>query len=190
MGTSQRLGGVLRPTGSAAFRIRRRGSERVPDTLSELFSLRRRAGRIRSSELPFCCKRGHSAILPSHHFPSPARSSRCECGPSYPKRRNLPAGDAAPDLHTTDLASELPVAEPDRSQRAWDQFRARTLRLRRDVGNGRGRTAWAVRRDRVEASDGLIVVVDLATSSAIAAGEMKRRQPMTTLASSPVRRRR
>jgi hypothetical protein len=49
--------------------------------------------------------------------------------------------------------------------------------------------AWPVRRDRVEASDGLMVVVDLATSSAIAVGEMKRLQPMTTLASSPVRRR-
>jgi hypothetical protein len=34
-----------------------------------------------------------------------------------------------------------------------------------------------------------MVVVDLATSSAIELGEMKRRQPMTTLASSPDRRR-
>ena len=42
----------------------------------------------------------------------------------------------------------------------------------------------------MEASEGLMVVVDLATSSAIAAEEMKRRQPMTTLASCPVRRRR
>ena len=41
----------------------------------------------------------------------------------------------------------------------------------------RGRIAWADSRDRVEASDGLMVVVELATSSALAAGEMKRRQP-------------
>jgi hypothetical protein len=47
---------------------------------------------------------------------------------------------------------------------------------------------WPARRDRVEASDGLTVVVDLATNSAIAADEMNRRQPITTLASSPVRR--
>jgi hypothetical protein len=43
------------------------------------------------------------------------------------------------------------------------------------------------RHDRVDASDGLMVVVDLATNSAIAAGEMKRRQPMTTLAGGPHR---
>ena len=36
---------------------------------------------------------------------------------------------------------------------------------------GEERAAWAVRRDRVEASDGLMVVVDLATSSASQRGK-------------------
>lgn len=86
------------------------------------------------------------------------------------------------------LHEEGTVVRADANHDAWNQFRARTVRLRRGVGSGKGRAAWPGSRDRVEASDGLTVVVDLAMSSAIAAGEMNRRQPMTTLASSPVRR--
>jgi len=41
--------------------------------------------------------------------------------------------------------------------------------------------------DRVEARAGLTLVVDRVMSSVIAAAEMNRRQPMTTLASSPDR---
>src|SRR2546429_5357543 len=54
-------------------------------------------------------------------------------------------------------------------QSAWNQFRVRWARLRREVGSGKGRRDWPARRDRVEASDGLMVVVDLATNSAMAA---------------------
>src|SRR5437868_2314521 len=72
---------------------------------------------------------------------------------------------------------------------AWNQFRVRWARLRREVGSGKGRRDWPARRDRVEVSDGLTVVVDLAMNSAMTAEEMNRRQPITTLGSSPVRSR-
>jgi hypothetical protein len=54
----------------------------------------------------FCCKRGHSAILPS---PSPqflprARSSRCASGILNPWRPLSPIGDPGPELHTMDVA--------------------------------------------------------------------------------------
>ena len=80
------------------------------------------------------------------------------------------------------------VVRADTNHEAWNQFRVRWARLRREVGNGKGRREWPASRDRVEASDGLTVVVDLAMNSAMAAEEMNRRQAITTLASSPVRR--
>src|SRR5438876_398874 len=52
-------------------------------------------------------------------------------------------------------------------------------------GKGRGRAPWRFLHDRVEARAGLTLVVDRVMSSVIAAAEMNRRQPMTTLASSP-----
>src|SRR5205807_5472124 len=58
----------------------------------------------RSSELPFCCKRGHSAILPSTQYLPRAWSAHCATGVLNPWRWVSAAGDAATELHAMDVA--------------------------------------------------------------------------------------
>ncbi len=142
----------------------------------------------RSSELPFCCKRGHSAILPStQFFPVHAVPNAELTGSILRNRSGLPLAmsrSRALGMSAGHRAEPWAAARHD----ACNQFRVRWIRLRREVGSGKGRRDWPARRDRVETSDGLTVVVDLATNSAMAAEEMNRRQPISTLGSSPVRR--
>ena len=82
--------------------------------------------------------------------------------------------------------SAEPRAERCAAERhpAWNQCPARWARRRREVGRGKGSRDWPARRDRAETNDGLTVVVDLATYSAIAAEEMNRRQRSRFLESS------
>jgi hypothetical protein len=54
---------------------------------------------------------------------------------------------------------------------AWNQFRVRWSRPRREVGSGNGRRDWPARRDLWRLATRLTVVVDLATNAAVAAEE-------------------
>lgn len=54
-------------------------------------------------------------------------------------------------------------------------------------GSGRGSARWLLARDRASSSEGLMRVVDLSISSVMAAPEMKRRHPSTTLGRLPSR---
>ena len=137
----------------------------------------------RPSELPFCCKRGHSAILPYLQFLPAACSSRFASGVWKSWGPVSLGSNAEAESHAMDIACRacrgVGRQGPLRCMRSIPSLRSLALTGRMGAT---GRTAWAVRRHRVEASDGLKVVVDLAMSSAKATGEMKRRQPVSALA--------
>jgi hypothetical protein len=60
----------------------------------------------RSSELPFCCKRGHSAILPSNQFLPRACSPRCSSSLLNLWRRVASVDAAGSELHAMNVARQ------------------------------------------------------------------------------------
>ncbi len=136
------------PSGTRASARTARGNESTDDG-----TIFQQNGR--SSELTICCIRGHSAILPSHQFFLHAcRWLRASSVLNRPREISS-AFDTAPTPTLSMSPKDRAVVWADTNQAAWNQFRVRRVRPRRDVGSGKGRAVRPVRRFVLRVATGL-----------------------------------